>query len=461
MKLMGLNELLYLRRNLQQVKHVTLDPDGPGVVRIHLIPPAFSLNKDTPAVMLLNGQDLLPVDLSWAILLSEFIDAITLFAGREISEGDWDTIIAAVLQKMRQVYKDLDEQTMRKDLWRILGTAAAIASGKKPEEAIGLISIGGYAPHMKAPHRMDLMISSMTKDGAWHCNQRCLYCYAAGQTLAEVKELTTEEWKKIIAGCRKAGIPQLTFTGGEPTLREDLVELVEYSRWFITRLNTNGVRLTEELCGQLLQASLDSVQITFYSNDPGTHNKLVGAGNWDRTVTGIRNALKANLNVSINTPLCGINCNYVDTLRFAGALGIRYVSCSGLISAGNALTQDSGSTTLPKEELDRILTDAFQYCKENQMEISFTSPGCMDEKRLFDIGFTSIPSCGACLSNMAVTPDGKAVPCQSWLSGEPLGDMLHDSWRSIWNSRNCRDVRNRSARMEQICLLRHIAQEDR
>lgn len=461
MKLIGLNEFLYIRKNLKQVKHVTLDPYGPGVVRIHLIPPAFSLNKNTPAVILLNGQDLLPVNLSWAILMSEFIDAVTPFANQEINESDWDGIIAAILKNIRTVYHELDEKTVKSDLWRIISTVTAVAEGKKPDEEIGLISIGDYAPHMKAPHRMDLMISSMNRgDGIWNCNQRCLHCYAAGQKMAETGELSTEDWKRIITKCKDAGIPQITFTGGEPTIRKDLVELVDHSKWFITRLNTNGVCLTAELCEQLYKASLDSIQITFYSADPASHNQLVGAENWEKTVAGIRNAVRSGLNVSINTPLCSLNKDYIKTLQFARELGVRYVSCSGLIPAGNALTPDSENTMLTKEELTLILTDAFVFCKENQMEISFTSPGWIDEKTLKAIGFTSIPTCGACLSNMAITPDGKVVPCQSWLSGKVFGDMLATPWKSIWNHPGCREIRARSAKMEQICQLRQSKNEE-
>ena len=49
---------------------------------------------------------------------------------------------------------------------------------------------------MTAPHRMDLMVSAMTRDGAWHCNQKCLHCYAAGQPLSDTPELTTAQWKR-------------------------------------------------------------------------------------------------------------------------------------------------------------------------------------------------------------------------------------------------------------------------
>jgi len=461
MELIGFKEAVYFRKHLRQVKHVTMNPYGPGVVRIHLVPPKFSLNKDIPSVVILNGQDILPVNLSWAILLSAFIDEINPYHEQEIADGDWECIVSKTIASVHRVYRRVTAQMLKDDLWRIISTLKDIARGEKPQEDIGLVSIGAYAKHMKAPHRMDLMISSMESNGRWNCNQKCLHCYAAGQRMAACAELPAEAWKEIIRKCREAGIPQLTFTGGEPTMRAELVELVQEAKWFVTRLNTNGINLTEELCRALYAADLDSVQITLYSSLPAEHNALVGAENWEKTVAGIKNALSANLSVSINTPLCTINKDYLETLKFVRALGVRYLSCSGLIFAGNAEKAKSIGTQLTGEELCGILQEAFAYCKENHMEISFTSPGWVPGEQLLAYGFTSVPTCGACLSNMAVAPDGKVMPCQSWLSEDALGDMRIDEWRKIWNNPRCRQIRNTAGKMEQKCLLREKATENK
>ena len=309
---------------------------------------------------------------------------------------------------------------------------------------------------MKAPHRIDLMISAMVKDEHWNCNQKCLHCYAAGQIYSEKKELSTEEWKKIIDKCRKVCIPQLTFTGGEPTRRKDLVELIEYSKWFITRLNTNGVLLTKELCQKLVDASLDSVQVTFYSCDKNIHNMLVGADNFELTVEGIKNAIEVGLPISINTPLCSLNSNYTETLKFLRDIGIKYVSCSGLIITGNAKKEDSIKTQLSKDDIYEILKSATKFTNENQMEISFTSPGWVDEAKLKELKI-DIPNCGACLSNMAIAPDGEAVPCQSWLNSDAgLGNMLDTDWEKIWNNPKCKKQREYSAKSLGICPLREV-----
>jgi MoaA/NifB/PqqE/SkfB family radical SAM enzyme len=271
--------------------------------------------------------------------------------------------------------------------------------------------------------------------------------------MGETAELSTEEWKSVLAKLRAANIPQVTFTGGEPTLRDDLVALVREAEWFVTRLNTNGRLLTPELCRDLYEASLDSVQVTLYAADAATHNALVGAPGFDDTVQGIRSAVEAGLIVSINTPLCSLNGDYAATLRFAHSLGVRYATCSGLIPSGDALGEDSRATRLDATELTEILRDAAATAAALGMELDFTSPGWLDEETLRSLGLHLIPSCGACLSNMAVAPDGTVVPCQSWLGGVTLGHILQDDWSTIWDSSACRTIRTESAKTEHICQL--------
>ena len=85
-------------------------------------------------------------------------------------------------------------------------------------------------------------------------------------------------------------------------------------------------------------------------------------------------------------------------------------------------------------------------------QISLLAEESVDKMRA--LGLTLVPSCGACLSNMAVAPDGGVIPCQSWLSSQPLGNMLTDDWDKIWQSQRCAAIRAKSAKMEQLCQLR-------
>lgn len=446
-------ESSYLHQHLSVVRHITLDPEGPGVLRIHLVP-YKNIRRNIPFVAILNGQDILPLSISWAILLTGLMDALQPFEGQEITEQQWDTIAAQAVESTAAVYPKTAPDQIRADLDAMLAAFRALAAGQEPPVHIQPMDLGSYACHMVAPHRMDLMVSSMQKDGTWHCNQKCLHCYAANQPLGAVKELDTDQWLAVIQKCRTAGIPQLTFTGGEPTMRNDLVSLIHAAQWFVTRLNTNGRMLTSALCRELANASLDSVQITLYSADEAIHNTLVGAPGYEDTISGIRNAVEAGLNVSINTPLCSLNQDYTATLELAQKLGVRYATCSGLIPAGGAETASSKATRLTPEALIAVLRPAMAYAAQNHMEINFTSPGWLPDDVLLDLGFTQVPSCGACLSNMAIAPDGTVLPCQSWLrEGSGLGNILHDSWHKIWNNPACCRVREESAKMEHICQL--------
>lgn len=446
-------ERRYRRRHLECVRHITLDPKGRGVLRIHMIPPRQDADN-APFLLLLNGSRLVPLNLSWAILLANFMDRLEPFTGVEITESDWNAMAAGAVAETHKTYPFTSKERLSDDLATMIRSLVAIARGQEPEAEVAPLTLGEYAPEMTAPHRMDLMVSAMTRGGAWHCNQKCLHCYAAGQPLSDTPELTTAQWKEILAKLRAANVPQVTFTGGEPTLRADLVELVEVAQWFVTRLNTNGRLLTPELCRRLYEASLDSVQVTLYSHDPAVHNALVGAEGFDDTVAGIKNAVAAGLSVSVNTPLCSLNEDYAATVRFVHELGVRYVTCSGLIPSGSAEGAESRATRLTEEQLTDVLRRAVTVAEELEMEMDFTSPGWLKEETLRSLGLTLVPSCGACLSNMAIAPDGGVIPCQSWLSSQPLGNMLTDDWDKIWQSQRCAAIRAKSAKMEQLCQLR-------
>ena len=184
-------ERMFLRARLNRVRHITLDPDGPGVVRIHLVP-CHKPDRETPFTAILNGQDILPLNVSWAILLTNFIEALKPYTGKEIRPEEWSAINAQAVVATRKIYRKTEYAQIESDLKTLVDCLCTIARGGEPPLSIEPVSLADYAPRMAAPHRMDLMVSSMVKDGAWHCNQKCLHCYAATQPLSAVPELDTE-----------------------------------------------------------------------------------------------------------------------------------------------------------------------------------------------------------------------------------------------------------------------------
>ena len=74
--------------------------------------------------------------------------------------------------------------------------------------------------------------------------------------------------------------------------------------------------------------------------------------------------------------------------------------------------------------------------------------------KLDELGM-NIPSCGACLSNMAITPDGTVVPCQSWLDADAgLGHILRDDWKAIWTHPTCQALRGMTEEQALSCPFR-------
>lgn len=452
---MGLrNKIAQYKEYRNGIVHCTFDPDGPGVVRIHLIPPKFRLFKSSSYIVILNGYYLLPIGYSWAIILSNFMKEVNLFHGKPISPEDEKAIIVNTVKKTHKVYPSMSKADIEADLFEMLDVIFAVARGNDPEAEIEKLSLRVYAESMTAPHRMDLMVSAMTdSEGKWKCNQKCRFCYAAGQSKSNVKELGTEEWKEILDKLYEARIPMVTFTGGEPTLRGDIDILIGHAKRFVTRLNTNGINLTPELTSKLKAAGLDSVQITFYSHDEATHNELVGCEGFGDTVKGIENAVKAGLDISINTPVCKKNSDYVKTLEFVKSLGVRFVTASGLICTGMAGINHE-EYDLDAESLFETIKAAKEYCDSNGMEIDFTSPGLIPKEKLETIGM-KVPACGAALSNMAIAPDGTAVPCQSWLGADAeLGNILKEDFSKIWNNGKCVSLRKMSEEEALSCPFR-------
>ena len=88
MRKLHFREKMYEERYLRNVIHTTLNPYGPGSVRIHMVPPKRTLNKEVPYLVFLNGSDILPIKISWAILLSGFIEEVNLYEGKEITKED-------------------------------------------------------------------------------------------------------------------------------------------------------------------------------------------------------------------------------------------------------------------------------------------------------------------------------------------------------------------------------------
>ncbi len=284
-----------------------------------------------------------------------------------------------------------------------------------------------------APYRMDLALT-------YRCNCDCAHCYNARPR--NYPEMDTAHWQQIIERLWQIGVPHITFTGGEPTMRNDLPELIAYAeaQGQITGLLTNGRRLSDaSFLETLIDAGLDHVQITIESHDPAIHDSMMRSpGAWQETVAGIRNALEQGLYVMTNTTLLKSNSPFIaNTIDFLADIGVPTIGCNSLIYSGHGASVKTG---LHETELPALLDLVHERTNFHGQRLVWYTPTqyCHFDPVQMELG---VKGCTAALYNMCVEPDGGVIPCQSYY--HQVGNILEDSWDSIWNHDLCIRLRER------------------
>ncbi len=399
------------------IKHVTI-PD----LRLHL------REVKDGSILWINGNQavhLNPVATSFVVA---FIDVMnksgitTEFLPERVKDD--------IISKLRKKYS-MPKDVLVKDFDKVYGQIIAIGKGDACVFGEGSQIKDLTAIWETAPARADLALT-------YRCNDKCSFCYVGER---KIEEINTENWKKIINELWRIGIPSVIFTGGEPTLRPDLVELVGRAKEFVTGVITNGRNLSPELCRELYKAQLDYVQVSIESADKNVHDKMVGvAGAWQETVAGIKSAVSSKIIVTTNTTLTKSNIGGLkDTIKLIQSLGVTNIACNSLIcsGAGCMAIKDSG---LNEDELKAALINAKEYALTLGIDLQWYSPTCYLRLNPIDLGF-GIKSCSAAKYNVTIEPNGDVIPCQSWFE-QKMGNILKDSWTSIWDGAYAKSIRD-------------------
>jgi radical SAM protein with 4Fe4S-binding SPASM domain len=240
------------------------------------------------------------------------------------------------------------------------------------------------------------------------------------------------------------GIFTLTFTGGEPTLREDLPDLLQYAqnKGMVTGLVTNGRRLRDKGYVETLEkAGLDFVQVTLESHKPDVHDLMTGAkGSWKETVEGIKNIIPTKIYATTNTTLSQHNAShFLETMDFINKLGVAAFGCNSLIYSGKA-QKISDEFTVPIETLKELLPKVHEKANQLGLKFQWYTPTqyCRFDPVSLGLG---VKACTAGMINMCVGPNGDVYPCQSYF--QSLGNILKDPWGKIWNHPLAVSIRKR------------------
>jgi MoaA/NifB/PqqE/SkfB family radical SAM enzyme len=220
------------------------------------------------------------------------------------------------------------------------------------------------------------------------------------------RELTTEEWKTILDRAWEFGIPQVTFTGGEATLREDLPELIAKAEGNgqVCGLLTDGLKLQDrEYLSRLLQTGLDHILFLLQPENPDS---------WQALET----VLAEDIFVTVHITLSKENLQAAgETLKRLETLGVRNLSLS---TADESLQKDYDS--LQDTAAHARLTLRFDL----PVPYSAYNPVTLETKE------DEVPR-GAGKVWLYVEPDGDVVPSQR-MADKVLGNLLTDSWSVIY-----------------------------
>ncbi len=271
----------------------------------------------------------------------------------------------------------------------------------------------------------------------YSCQNRCEFCYASSPYRGDRQnEMTTEQIKTIIKKIHEeAKVPTISFTGGEPTLRTDLPELVHYASKLGMRTNliTNGIRCGDsELVAELKKAGLNSSQVSLESHDREIHNRVTGNENaYDSVIQAIHNLKSAGIHTHTNTTICHGNMDHliplVDFVKTE--FNAAYLSMNMIIATG--IARDNDNINIGYSTIGPIIEPVIRRC--NYIGVKFVwyspTPYCIFNPVEHNLGAKSC----ACVSGLlSVNPSGEIIPCSSYDRG--IGSLLHKSFESIWES---------------------------
>ena len=220
------------------------------------------------------------------------------------------------------------------------------------------------------------------------------------------RELSTEEWKTILDRAWDFGIPQVTFTGGEATLREDLPELIAKaeSNGQVCGLLTDGLKLIDrEYFSQLLLTGLDHILFLLQPENPAS---------WQALESVLAEDIFVTVHLTLNREKIPAGEGVLERLS---NLGVRSLS----------LTSS-----------DPALTAAFDNLRDKAAELGLTLrfdlpvPYSAHNPVAVETSKDEVPE-GAGKAWLYVEPDGDVLPSQG-MAGKVLGSLLTDSWSTIY-----------------------------
>ena len=242
------------------------------------------------------------------------------------------------------------------------------------------------------------------------CPLSCPYCSNPVELELKSREIDTKTWKKALSEASEIGILQAHFSGGEPTARKDLEELVKHasSIGLYTNLITSGVLINEERLKKLYDCGLDHVQVSFQDTDPENANKIAGYKGHNKKIETAKLIRKVGLPLTINAVMHRQNLhNLKSMINMAVELDAERIEVAQVQYYGWALKNQMAflPTRQQLDEATKIVEDSRIKLK-GILAIDYVVPDYYAKKPKSCMG-------GWGRQFLNITPAGKVLPCHA------------------------------------------------
>lgn len=309
-------------------------------------------------------------------------------------------------------------------------------------------------------------------DVTYGCNLKCKHCYAEANK-ARIDELNDREAVELVDKLGKMGVTILAFSGGEPLVRSNIMELAQRAsdNGMYVSMATNGTLITKEKARELRKAGVEFLQISLDGATPETHDAFRGIpGAFERTINGIKNALDEGFFVNVATTATKMNINEIpDIIDLCDKLGVNWFMAYNFIPTGRG--RNIVDTDLSPQEREDMLNMMFEKMQHVNCDVLSTAPQlarvalqrCSGSETLIVpthfynarvnnslYGLTEfIGGCGAGRFYMAIRANGNIEPCVFF----PLtvGNVKTDDLEELWRTNPIfEDLRNKDI-LEDNC----------